>query len=267
MRESAVSVARSSVATRCTCEAPTDIGPARRHHLGPAGSRHRPGWTRPPRLRHTALTWMADAGVELHPATGCGPPGPGRHIALPAPGCADNGGGRRPILGLVVPVSSPPPRPRGRPDGQEWGMKIGSDLVDGVRPGVSGWRDLNPRPLDPQIAWRDEDPGQVACIRELCVQSHASVRMPGGIVGPYLVRTSSVPLPRLGSSLSRGPRNRSSRRMMSSSAEVVADAGLRRTPAGQRPVSVYAMGDRRQTLAGMSMASPASLGAELNSAQ
>ena len=39
--------------------------PAGRDWLGRAGHRARAAWPCPPRLRHTAPTWMADAGVDL----------------------------------------------------------------------------------------------------------------------------------------------------------------------------------------------------------
>jgi GNAT superfamily N-acetyltransferase len=54
-------------------------------------------------------------------------PGPEDH-ALPASGCAGDARCRSAILGLEVPVWSPPPQSRGGADGQEWRMKSGSDL-------------------------------------------------------------------------------------------------------------------------------------------
>jgi hypothetical protein len=44
------------------------------------------------RLRHTALTWMADAGIDLHPAVGRRPSGSGSHGSLPASRCASHAG-------------------------------------------------------------------------------------------------------------------------------------------------------------------------------
>ncbi len=129
-------------------------------------------------LRHTALTWMADAGVELHILQRvAGQPGPGRHLALPTPRRAGDARGRRPILGLVVPLWFPAPDARGRAQRPNRSMKSGSDVLGQARcksqtafhfsPVVSDFPDQ--APLEGGLSRDDvtrEDPSERAALTE-----------------------------------------------------------------------------------------------------
>ena len=104
-------------------------------------------------LGHTALTWMADAGVELHLLQRVAGSGPGRDGALPAPGPRGGPRGRTRPLGLVGPAGGRskhaytgrpvriwsgghPDQPRQRQGAEN--MKNGSDLQEQVRADRSG---------------------------------------------------------------------------------------------------------------------------------
>ena len=118
-------------------------GPARRHPLGRGGDALGYEHLRRHDLRHTGLTWMADAGVPVHvlrKIAGHGSLSTTQRYLHPDDQTITDAGD---ALSAHIRCAGPQMVP-----GCEWSSRMTCRLAAET---TSGRRDLNPRPLDPQI--------------------------------------------------------------------------------------------------------------------